>query len=544
MTAVLRNNAALTRNLGGVRLGGGGGSGKTLGLRKGEKVKRKLDIPEDPAAELMPAAEFLGHETDFAAITEQFPDSPFDPARRKVLGRLMGMFAMDYQGAGPEERRFLRRLLAAPNAREGYVANRALHLCAAAHILRRTLAIGVAESRFATRPTHGFLGAVQARMAVTTLRLLGPASREQVWNLLTLCGTDSHGQMMPTADRVLERALVLKAMAARRHQLGPWSVHGPRALSQLTAFATEIRGLRRELLAVRTTLFPGDPSRRAACLATLTNPVARAAALARAELDPIYAWHEHGRNRQDLTVTQTAAKPRERLAELEELPALDRSPLLDRPRLHQALAEARTRTPAPLHQDQLDALSDYLVGRELAEGRLLLKNQAMQLLKTQGFDVIRPESVEAIRTDARGIYKFDAARALGDLLSRFTGATYVRRVFSDQITAGADPLGQISRALANGLCVPISIAELRSSFAHAVAAVSSNNTAAGPGFTLVYPPHLELVNLAAQELIAPQLPDSLGRRARADAYMAPAALDLLAAPFGLPFPELGIEDHL
>ena len=275
MTAILRNNAVSGREAAVVRDGGGGGS--TKGLRRGGPVRRKTDLPEDPAAELMPAAEFLGNETDFVAIMEKFPDSPFDPARRKVLGRLMGMFAVDYQGASPEERRFLKRLLATQNAREGYVANRALHLCGASHVIRRTLALGVAESRFATRPTLGFLGAVQARVSATTFRLLGPQGRETLWNVLTLAGCDEHNRPLSAADRVLERALILKALAARRHRVGPWSTTGQAALDEITTFATEIRGVRRETLAARTTLVPGDPSRPAPRLATILRPAERGA---------------------------------------------------------------------------------------------------------------------------------------------------------------------------------------------------------------------------------------------------------------------------
>ena len=167
MTAILRNNATTSRqSVGGAKMGRGGSGKAPLVAGHGiAKVKQQLRKPADPAAELMPAAEFLGHETDYVAILESFPDSPFDPARRKVLGRLMGMFAMDYQGARSAERAFLRRLLLARNAREGYVANRALHLCGAQHALRRTLALGVAESRWEEGRNVGFLGAVQARIA-------------------------------------------------------------------------------------------------------------------------------------------------------------------------------------------------------------------------------------------------------------------------------------------------------------------------------------------------------------------------------------------
>ena len=212
-----------------------------------------MRFPADPAAELMPAAEFLGHDPDFPAILESFEGSPFDPARRRVLGRLMGVFAMDYQGARSEERRFLRRLLGSRNAREGYAANCALHLCGASHAIRRTLALGVAESRWTYGCRRGFLGAVQARLAATTFQMLGPAARETLWSTLTMAGTDAAGRRVPDADPVIERALVLKALAARRNRFGPWCPSGPDALDEIVGFAAEIRGLAIERLAVGTT---------------------------------------------------------------------------------------------------------------------------------------------------------------------------------------------------------------------------------------------------------------------------------------------------
>jgi hypothetical protein len=500
MAVVMRNNAALAdprRSVGESHLRGGGSGRGPYGTAIG-KVRTKARYSHDPAAELMPAAEFLGAEPDFSAILEDFRDSPFDPRRRRVLGRLMGVFAMDYQGARAEERGFLRRLLAARNAREGYVANRALHLLKAPQALRRTLALGVAESRYRKGPAHGFLGAVQARIAAATFMLLGPRGREQVWDALTAVGR--------RGDPVAERALILKAVGARRHRLGPWSEGGDRALGEVTAFATAIRDEPREALAQRT---DGEA--------------------ARAQIDPVFAWAASSR--------ATGQETREDI--YHALPALDRGPLKDRPRLHQALAEARIR-PDLMATPQAQAVSLYLSGQELSLRRLALVQEATAHLMARGFDIMAEDTLRTIRDDARGLYKFDASAALGLLLSRYSGATYVRREVSDQLTAGLDPADAMGAALSLGLPVPLLIREPRP--AHSRAWMVTGGSAAE--LHLALPPEGRRTSLSRAALRAMQLPPALGRKARAEAYFDPAPLDLLAAPFGIPFPDLGITDAL
>ena len=537
---------------------GRGGSGRAPIVGGGEKVRRRLRAPEDPAAELMPAAEFLGNETDFAAILEGFRDTPFDPARRRVLGRLMGMFAMDYQGAQPVERRFLRRLLAAGNPREGYVANRGLHLCGAPPVIRRTLALGVAEIRFARGRVVGFLGAVQARVAATTFRLLGPRGRELLWGLLTLAGHGDAGPL-PDADRVIERALILKAVAARRHRLGPWSRDGETALAEISAFAVGIRGCTRQSLAARTTLIPGDPKQIAPIIAGLDDPAARAGLIARGEIDPVFAWQAHGASGEratapaatapaatapDATAPAATAESQVHAAD-DALPDLDRSALVDRPRLHWAFAQARVRRAEIMLPGEREALSDFITGGKMHDKKVVLKDSGWRIVKDKGFDIAGEEAMQGIRLDAQGIYRFDSARALGDLLSRYTGATYVRRMFSDQITAGADPLKQIVTALIRGLAVPIVVHELKITLVKAFAAIGWQGDSAGAWQVELTEPSMgKEMHLPAKTLLLPVLPPDFGRRARAEAYMAPAALDLLTPPFGIPFPALGIEDQL
>ncbi|HSI04740.1 MAG TPA: hypothetical protein VLC93_09700 [Myxococcota bacterium] len=538
MTAIQRNNALL-QNTREVSLRGGG-SGRGAGVARRDKVQRRLRFPADPAAELMPSAEFLGTEPDFQAILEDFRDGPLDPSRRRILGRLMGMFAMDYQGARSEERRFLRRLLMGRNAREGYAANRALHLCQIPHVIRRTLSLGVAESRFATGPLSGFIGAVQARNAAITFMLLGPAARERVWNALTRAGAHDKIGPLKNADRLVERVLILKALAARRHLLGPWSIVGPTALDEVIAFADDIRCNSRSHLALTTTLErPKDGVTLPLPAKVPAEPVGRLTAMARATIDPVYAWRLHGGAQQVVTDEPWSATGSD-----DALPDLDRSPLLDRTRLHQALAEARQLGDELLPLAASDALAAHLGGKDLKGTEAAAKDEALGVLQNRGFDVTRLEAIEAIRDDAKGIYRYDAARAFSMLVSRFTGATYVRRVFSDQLTAGADPIQQIDRALEQGFVVPTVLSELRKTTVRTLLIVGARGDAAGKPQLIVQPISGELIVLPAKSILEPVLPEQLGTRARADAYLAPAALDLLAPPFGIIFSEIGIEDRL
>jgi hypothetical protein len=228
------------------------------------------------------------------------------------------------------------------------------------------------------------------------------------------------------------------------------------------------------------------------------------------------------------------------------LPDLDRSPLLDRTRLHQALAEARQAGESLMSVKAREALTQYICGNDLKVEARNDKDDALATLRNRGFDVIRDEVVESIRDDAKGIYKYDAARAFSMLMGRYTGAMYVRRVFSDQITAGAEPLVQIARALTQGFVVPTILAELRKTTVRPMLILESEDDDRKNVTDFVVQPqgHGELIVMPAPSLLASLLPEELGQRLRADAYLAPAALDLLAPPFGIPFPEIGVEDRL
>ena len=80
--------------------------------------------------------------------------------------------------------------------------------------------------------------------------------------------------------------------------------------------------------------------------------------------------------------------------------------------------------------------------------------------------------------------------------------------------------------------------------ARAFTAIHYTEEAGGLSLSLREPDKIAALDIIGKVLLSPVLPEAFGRRARADAYMAPAALDLYAPPFGIPFPEIGIEDRL
>lgn len=556
MSVLLRSNIPFrgnTHNVGGTQMGGGGDGRYVPGNRRTAKVRPKVRYSADPAAELMPAAEFLGTEPDFGAILEDFKDSPFDPSKRSVLGKLMGVFAMDYQGARSAERAFLRRLLRARNAREGYAANCALHLTQTSHAIRRTLALGVAEARWDKGPVRGFLGAVQARLAANTFALLGPKGRELLWNLLTVAGRDDEGKLVSGADPVIERALILKALAARRHRLGPWIPEGAQALAEVQRFAQDIRGVWRLTLAQRTTLHSNDPNHLTKKVQDATQSQS-AMLIGRADIDPVFAWGIHDAEAKARGAGVEAAQGAQTYEDIyAALPDLDRSPLQNRPRIHQALAESRAGLYGDIQPYELVSLTDYLSGRDLGKDRSAQKNSAVEKIQLHGYDVMTQGNLEAIRDDAQGIYQFDAATAFGTLVSRYSGAVYVRRMFSDLMTAGLSPTQLIGEALRCGLAVPMLVKEARKEVLQAWLALAVERLLQKTGvqkplgehpIMVRHPQRNEELDISLGKLSSALLPDSFGSKARADTYLAPAGLDLIAPPFGITFPRLGVKDTL
>ncbi|MEL6544053.1 MAG: hypothetical protein AAFQ82_05470, partial [Myxococcota bacterium] len=110
-----------------------------------------------------------------------------------------------------------------------------------------------------------------------------------------------------------------------------------------------------------------------------------------------------------------------------------------------------------------------------------------------------------------------------------------------------DPLTQIALSLDSGLAVPLTLQELKKSRFRALSVLASERVESKRREykMRVQEPDGDLdAFVFGSMLLQPELPEAFGKKTRADAYLAPAALDLLAPPFGIPFVSLGIEDDL
>ena len=83
MSVRLRSRAADSSRVGEGLLRGGG-SDRGLYFPPTGEVKQRLRYSRDPAAELMPAAAFLGQEPDFAAIAYLENDGRHQPCQHQL----------------------------------------------------------------------------------------------------------------------------------------------------------------------------------------------------------------------------------------------------------------------------------------------------------------------------------------------------------------------------------------------------------------------------------------------------------------------------
>lgn len=123
--------------------------------------------------------------------------------------------------------------------------------------VREALVRGVADPRSedASAGASGVIGRKQALEAAKTLAAMDPASAKEVMQLLDKAGRTKDGK--PTSGRLAERALILKAVAARADAFK--TPEGAKAaLKELGAYANDIRGLPQSVLARTSTVTDVD----------------------------------------------------------------------------------------------------------------------------------------------------------------------------------------------------------------------------------------------------------------------------------------------
>ncbi len=114
---------------------------------------------------------------------------------------------------------------------------------------------GVAERQSSSdRGQMGILGRSQARDAAQTVMKMNAPDYEQLQKLLADAGKGADGKVAAGADPQAERALILKAVAARKDALtNPDPDVSGKAMKEISDFAKQVRGTERSKLIDETT---------------------------------------------------------------------------------------------------------------------------------------------------------------------------------------------------------------------------------------------------------------------------------------------------
>lgn len=157
--------------------------------------------------------------------------------------------------------------------------------------IQSALIEGVADRRTdSDRGERGVLGKDQAVRAAKTLVDMDAGSYAQTKRLLDQAGQGADGKLAAGADPKAERALILKAVAARQDRLAdPAKAEG--AMKEVEAFAKDIRGLKRAELMTTSTVTDIDGAKSDDGLRqSMENTCAPTVGqMTHAETDPAYA---------------------------------------------------------------------------------------------------------------------------------------------------------------------------------------------------------------------------------------------------------------
>jgi hypothetical protein len=158
--------------------------------------------------------------------------------------------------------------------------------------MQQALSDGVATARSSDgdRGQKGILGKDQAVDAGKTLIGMDQGSYDQLKGLLDNAGKDASGNLKPGADPAAEKALILKAVAARKDQLTD-PAKADDAMKEIDAFAKDIRGQNRKDLINSTTVIDIDGAKNDDGIKQgMDNTCAPTVGqMTRAETDPVYA---------------------------------------------------------------------------------------------------------------------------------------------------------------------------------------------------------------------------------------------------------------
>jgi hypothetical protein len=364
--------------------------------------------------------------------------------------------------------------------------------------IREALVNGVANARTGEATgLEGILGTQQAEQAAQALVDMPQALYDQTKSLLEKAGQGKDGLPVPKSDAGAERALILKAVAARGDRLKEsWmdsiksklgfgdSTEAGKAMKEIQGFADEVRGMNRTDLIRTTTAIdvegantstvdPNDIRSNSDTQGDNDGLFQRwndscgptTAQITRAEADPVYArqLHKEGLNNAD----PNSASAKEQRRVLEDVgggTAVSRLGLQASEKLTGQLDAAQT--AGELSGEQRNAVNKFVSNQPLSDAEQAQANEGLAILRRRDGGHPDAAEVDAMRANAgkngNGMRLGDA---LNDITKQSTHIDYKTQGVGNQGVTD-DTLKEWDSRLKNGQDVPIRVTNERNSGGH------------------------------------------------------------------------------
>ncbi len=296
--------------------------------------------------------------------------------------------------------------------------------------IQKALADGVAVPRSTDtdRGARGILGKEQATRAAETITQMDGGDYETTKQLLAQAGQGADGKPAAGADAGAEKALILKAMAARSDRLKDPSQHEA-AFKEVEDFAKDIRGMKRDELVRTTTATDVQGASNAESLkqAYENTCAPTVSQLTRAEIDPVYARDlaTKGADKVDAEQKWLYDNTNDHVAGPNEADHVPRARIDPQARekfsgvLLANLQAQQGPIPPPVAISPLEtrALSDYAAGKTLTPAQAKLLPAAKNKLDQLGNSDANSAAVESLRSAARaqGVNEESALKLNGNL---------------------------------------------------------------------------------------------------------------------------------
>lgn len=364
--------------------------------------------------------------------------------------------------------------------------------------LREALVSGVANARTGEATgLEGVLGTQQAEQAARALVDMPQAAYDQTKSLLEKAGQGKDGLPVPKSDAGAERALILKAVAARGDRLKEsWmdaiksklgfgdSTEAGKAMKEIQGFADEVRGMNRTDLIRTTTAIdvesansstvdPNDIRSNSDTQGDNDGLFQRwndscgptTAQITRAEADPVYArqLHKDGLNNPDPN-SATAKEQRRVLEDVGHGTAVSRLGLQASRKLTGQLDAAQT--AGELSGEQRNAVNKFVSNQPLSDAEQAKANEGLAILQRRDGGHPNAAEVDAMRANAgKNGNGMSLGDALNDITKQSTHINYQTKWVGNQGVTD-DTLKEWDSRLKNGQDVPIRVTNSSNSGGH------------------------------------------------------------------------------